>query len=127
MTSESPGLDNIGQIALTIDSVDESLRFYGDTLGMKLIFSFDRMAFLDCGSVGLMLSLPEADGTRGGSVVYFSVPDITEAFASLKSNGVKFNGKPHVVHEDAVHELWMTFFHDPSGNQLALMSEVPKT
>ena len=127
MTSESPGLDNIGQIALTIDSVDESLRFYGDTLGMNLVFSFDRMAFLDCGSVRLMLSLPEADGPRGGSVAYFSVPDITEAFASLKSNGVKFNGKPHVVHEDAVHELWMTFFHDLSGNQLAFMSEVPKT
>ena len=45
-----------------------------------------------------MLSLPESDGPTGGSVVYFTVPDITEAFVSLKSNGVKFNGKPHVVH-----------------------------
>jgi len=24
------------------------------------------------------------------------------------------------------HDLWMTFFHDPEGNLLALMSEVPK-
>ena len=74
-----------------------------------------------------MLSLPESDGPTGGSVVYFTVPDITEAFVSLKSNGVKFNGKPPVVHQDKHHELWMTFFHDPAGNQLALMSEVPKS
>ena len=47
MTKENPGLDNIGQIALTIDSVDEALRFYRDSLGMKLIFSFERMALFD--------------------------------------------------------------------------------
>lgn len=81
MTSESPSLDKIGQIALTINSVDEAIQFYRDALEMQLIFSLERMAFFDFGSVRLMLSLSEADGPRGGSVIYSTVPDITKAFA----------------------------------------------
>ena len=36
-------------------------------------------------------------------------------------------GQPHVIHRDeaAGTEEWMTFFEDPDGNTMALMSRVP--
>jgi hypothetical protein len=39
---------------------------------------------------------------------------------------VAFESRPHLVHQDARHELWLAFFRDTEGNPLGLMSEVPK-
>ena len=85
------------------------------------------MAFFDCGGVRLMLSLPEKPGfDRSGSVLYYKVPNIQEAFNTLSARGVQFIDKPHLVAPMPDHDLWMTFFHDTSKNTLALMSEVPR-
>lgn len=32
---------------------------------------------------------------------------------------------PHLVHRAGTSELWMTFFTDPDGNNLALMADKP--
>ena len=32
--------------------------------------------------------------------------------------------EPHLIAKMPDHDLWMTFFRDPEGNTLALMSEV---
>ena len=34
-----------------------------------------------------------------------------------------FLDKPHVVHRDDAHDLWLAFFTDPDGCRLALMEE----
>jgi methylmalonyl-CoA/ethylmalonyl-CoA epimerase len=61
----------------------------------------------------------------GHSVLYFSVSDIHTATASLRARGVPFRGEPHLIHrhDDGTGE-WMSFFADPEGNTLALMSQV---
>ena len=50
------GLSMIGQIAITVTNVDQSIAFYRDKLGMKLLFQVPNMGFFDCGGIRLMLS-----------------------------------------------------------------------
>jgi extradiol dioxygenase family protein len=57
-------------------------------------------------------------------MVYFSVPDLDEAFATLSERGVTFMDEPHVVHKNDHSEIRMAFFRDLDDNNLALMAEV---
>ena len=127
MTTTTPalGLGAIGQISVNAHDIPRAVRFYRDALGMRLLFEAPpKMAFFDCGSVRLMLSLPEtAEYDHPGSVLYFRVDDIEQAHSSLKERGVEFKDKPHLIARMPDHELWMTFFKDSEGNTLALMAE----
>ena len=40
------------------------------------------------------------------------------------ARGVQFVDEPHLIARMPDHELWMSFFKDPSDNMLVLMSEV---
>ena len=122
--SES-GLNEIGQIALTISDLDKAVAFYRDRLGLKHLFSAPPgLAFFACGSVRLMLSRPEKPGDGGaGAVLYFKVADIDLAHRALAGRGVSFEAEPHLVARMPDHELWMAFFRDPDRNLLALMCE----
>ncbi len=118
------GLATIGQIALTVTDVAQAIAFYRDTLGMKLLFEVPNMGFFDCDGVRLMISGSEKPDEHYGSVIYFKVPDIQQAYATLSERGVPFEGNPHLLARMPDHELWMAFFRDPDHNLLALMSEV---
>ena len=128
MTAHAPevGLSQIGQIALTVTDVERSVRFYNEALGIRLLFrAGPNLAFFDCAGVRLMLSAPERDfKPGGGSVIYFKASDIRATFDALRGRGVTFSDEPHLIAKMPDHELWMTFFNDPDGNTLALMSEV---
>ena len=127
MTTTSPalGLGAIGQISVNAHDIPRAVRFYRDALGMRLLFEAPpKMAFFDCGSVRLMLSLPEtAEYDHPGSVLYFRVDDIEQAYSAFRVRDVEFKDKPHLVARMPDHELWMTFFKDTEGNTLALMAE----
>ncbi|HZI29437.1 MAG TPA: VOC family protein [Gemmatimonadaceae bacterium] len=124
-TTPAVGLNTIGQIAMNAKDIPRAVAFYRDALGMRLLFEAPpKMAFFDCGSVRLMLSLPEtAEYDHPGSVLYFRVDDIDQAYAQLKERGVSFRDQPHLIARRPDHELWMTFFNDSEGNTLALMAE----
>lgn len=118
------GLGPIGQIALTVSDIGRAVTFYRDSLGMRFLFQVPNLAFFDCGGIRLMLSLPEKAAEGSSSVIYYMVGDIQQAFQTLTSRGVAFEGHPHLIARMPDHELWMAFFRDPDGNLLALMSEV---
>ena len=118
------GLARIGQIALTVKDIERAVAFYRDALGMRFLFQVPNMAFFDCGGIRLMLSLPEKSGEGYSSIVYYKVDRIQQAFETLSSRGVPFEGTPHLIAKMPDHDLWMAFFRDPDGNLLALMSEV---
>jgi len=121
------GLDRIGQVHVGVTDVGRATGFYRDVLGIKHLFEFPGMSFFDCGGVRLYLAPPEPGaGVSGTSILYFKVPDIAEAAEVLEGRGVVFKRRPHLVHRDERHELWLGFFEDSEGNTLALMSEVPK-
>ena len=118
-------LQQIAQIAVNVKDVPRAVAYYRDVLGLKLLFEVPpKMAFFLCGSVRLMLSLPEgAEYDHPGSILYYKVTDIEGTAATLKTRGVVFHGEPHLIAKMPDHELWMGFFKDSEGNTLALMEE----
>jgi catechol 2,3-dioxygenase-like lactoylglutathione lyase family enzyme len=115
-------LGPIGQIAIPVTDLDRAIAFYRDALGIPFLFRVPNLAFFDCGGVRLLLDVP-AD-KHHSSVIYFSVPNINEAYQSLAARAVGFEGQPSLIAKMPDHELWMAFFRDPDGNLLAVMSEV---
>lgn len=117
-------LSCLGQIALSVSDADRAEAFYGDALGLPKLFRFGTLVFFDCAGVRLMLegSTIAVPPTKG-VCHYFKVAAIDAAVAELTSKGVAFDDAPHLIAKMPDHELWMTFFKDPDGNQLALMEE----
>ena len=115
----------LGQIALTVSDVARSTTFFRDAVGLRFLFAAGpTLAFFDLGGVRLMLSAPEKELTPGSStVLYIKVPDIDAAFEQMKAQGVSFLDQPHLIAKMPDHDLWMTFFRDPDGHTLALMTE----
>ena len=128
----SEGLGPIGQIALHVSDVEKSVEFYGGLLGMVKIFDAPNLAFFDNGGVRLMLSSMDESSvesdhpheTSSSSVIYYRVGDVQAAHKRFTSAGVLFQDEPHIVHSSENYELWMSFFKEPDGNQLAIMSEI---
>ena len=117
-------LFQIGQIAMPVRDVEKAIAFYRDVLGMRFLFKAPPgLGFFDCAGVRLMLDGPAAAQAGRGSVLYYKVEDIEDAFATLAGRGVAFEGKPHLIAKMPDHELWMAFFRDSEGNTLALMCE----
>lgn len=133
MSSTFPGplppdevaLRRIGQIAVVVRDADRAVRFYRDTLGLRLLFQAPpALAFFDCGGVRIMLTRPEGVGQDGGtSILYYTVDDIHQTYATLSARGVRFVDEPHIIARMPDHDLWMTAFRDSEDNLLALMSE----
>jgi catechol 2,3-dioxygenase-like lactoylglutathione lyase family enzyme len=119
-------LSEIGQIGIAVQDVSRAVEFYRDTLGMKMLFQMPNMAFFDCAGIRLMLSLPEGNqpGEKYVSLIYFKVAEIESAYETLRTRGVEFADKPHLVARMQDHDLWMASFRDPDRNVLELMSEV---
>jgi catechol 2,3-dioxygenase-like lactoylglutathione lyase family enzyme len=118
----------IGQIAINVHDVQRAVRFYRDTLGMRLLFEVPQMAFFDCGGVRLMLGLPSGpEFDHPASILYYQVDDIQTAHDALVTRGVRFTSEPHRVARMPAHDLWIGFFPDTEDNVLALMSEVRRT
>jgi methylmalonyl-CoA/ethylmalonyl-CoA epimerase len=116
-------LGPIGQIAIHVTDIERSIEFCDDTLGMTKIFDVPNLAFFDNGGTRLMLSSGEGEPSGERSVIYYTVDDIQNAHSEFVSAGVSFNADPHVIHSSENYELWMAFFKDPDGNQLAIMDE----
>jgi methylmalonyl-CoA/ethylmalonyl-CoA epimerase len=120
---DRPG--RIGQIAIPVADLERAAAWYADVLGLRLLFRAPPgLAFFECGGIRLMLSRPEqADAGKGG-VVYYLVPDIAAAHATLTTRGAAFVDSPHLVARLPDHDLWMAFCRDSEDNLVGLMSEV---
>ncbi len=127
-TASAVGISRVGQVQIRAHEVERAADFYEKILGLKLLFKAPPgLAFFDCGGVRLMLDRPEKpEVDHNSSILYFAIPYIQAAHATLKSRGVKFEDEPHVIAHMPDHDLWMTFFRDSEGNLMALMSEVRK-
>ena len=118
-------LSSIGQIAMPVLDLARGVEFYRDRLGLRFLFQVPPgLAFFQCGSIRLMVEVPpDKEFQRPGSVLYFNVGDIDEAYRELRQRGVVFRGEPHLIAKMPDHELWMAFFDDGEGNTHALMQE----
>lgn len=120
----SVSFDTIGQIALTVDDLAQAKNFYQNILGMKFLFDAGHLAFLQCGNIRLMLTTPEKQEPRGGTILYYNVSDINATCAAIKARGVSLLEEPHMIAKMPDHDLWMAFLKDPAGNILGIMCEI---
>ncbi len=125
-TYENPPvvIQDIAQIAFTVQNLEEAKAFYRDVLELKFLFDAGTMSFFQCGSVRLMIGEAEHSSPSEGTIVYLRVSDLTSTAQTLSSRGVRFAQEPHLVARMKSHDLWMAFLKDPAGNTLGLMSEV---
>jgi DNA-binding CsgD family transcriptional regulator/catechol 2,3-dioxygenase-like lactoylglutathione lyase family enzyme len=115
-------LGAIGQISRSVKDIAEASKFYGEVLGLAHLFTFGNLAFFDCD--GTRLFLTQGDGGPAESILYFRVPDIHAAHASLAERGAVFVNAPHMIHKHADGtEEWMAFFNDNEGRPLAIMAQ----
>jgi len=119
-------LGPLAQVHVSVRDIDAAVAFYRDVLGLPLLFQVpgQPMAFFDLGAgVRLYLGVPESDEFRSRTVLYYRVDDIDAERNRLVDLGVEFRDEPHVVHRDAVQELWMTATTDPDGHYVILTEE----
>lgn len=117
------GLRRLGQILVPARDLARAVAFYRDVLGVPFLFEVPRMAFFDLHPVRLMLAEHEGESDYAGSILYYRVDDIREAHSMLSERGVTFDLGPSLIAEMEDHDLWMAFFRDSEGNQVALMAE----
>jgi predicted enzyme related to lactoylglutathione lyase len=105
-----------------------SKKFYGETLGVPQVYEVPgQLVFFDLAGIWLMLSrASEQEPAQPGSVLYFAVDDIQDAYQRLQQRGVTFLGKPHKIADMGTYELWMAFFRDPDQTALAIRAEIAK-
>ncbi len=117
----------IKQVAVTVSDVQRALSFYRDILGLQFLFSpSENLAFLQAGSVRLMLSTPQGAGAVGAnSILYFQVADIEASHAALVVKGARSERAPQLAAKMQGHDLWIGFLRDPDGNLVGLMEEKP--
>jgi catechol 2,3-dioxygenase-like lactoylglutathione lyase family enzyme len=109
---------NLAFVMLGAADVDRSIEFYRDVLGLTLSGRFDDFAFLDTGSVTLVVT---AELSRNGEAlseaceVVFAVDSVTQAYAALKER-IAFTNEPRPVNA----QNWAVNFRDPDGHSLSL-------
>ncbi len=115
-------LGPIGQVARRVLDIQASTAWFRDVLGLRHLYTFGHLSFFDC--EGVRLFLQQGEGAKENSILYFKVADIHAAATALKERGVAFIDAPHMIHrhQDGSEE-WMTFFTDPDGQPLGLMSQ----
>lgn len=117
-------LGPIGQISRSVSDIKQAEHWYGQVLGLPHLYTFDKLAFFDCGGVRLFLSQQEKPAD-GESILYLRVSDIHRAHDELLARGVEFTSAPHMIHRHADGmEEWMAFFKDPEGRPLAIMAQM---
>jgi predicted enzyme related to lactoylglutathione lyase len=117
-------LGAVGQISLHVRDGTRAEQFYGETLGLRHLYTFGDLAFFDMDGTRLYLHRKDEADWQPGSILYFRVDDIQAAWDELGRRGVELMEAPHVifVHEDGLEE-WMAFFADGEGNKLALLEQ----
>lgn len=120
-----PEIFQLGQLAITVQSVKAALEFYRDVLGLKFLFApGENLAFLQCGETRIMLTTPQGSGAVGrNSIPYFKVRNIEAYFKETKLKGASIEREPAFTAKLEDHELWIGFLKDPDGNLIGIMEE----
>ena len=118
-------ITEIGQVAITVNKIEEALAFYRDILGLRYLFSpSEGLAFLQCGVTRVMLSTPQGAGEVGkNSILYFKTTHIEDTFRDRVSQGADKEREPQMAAKMEDHELWIGFLRDPDSNLVGIMEE----
>ena len=113
-----------GNVTLCVAELDRALRFYIETLGMKLVEESPGWAVVDAGEgfdIGLRVTVPDPAAQPSSRVsVGFRVKGLfDDALAVLENRGIRFEKK-------SAGAMKIAAFVDPDENPLYLYAEEPK-
>ena len=114
-------IESLNHVSVQTKQLDESMRFYVDVLGAKVIsrpnFSFGG-AWLYIS--GIQIHLIEQGSPAGrseidtrGNHISFAVADVDAAEARLKQYGITYKRK--LIEDRGIHQI---FFQDPDGHTI---------
>ncbi|MCA1198041.1 VOC family protein [Sphingomonas sp. R647] len=110
--------------ALSVTSLDRSIPWYENVLGMTLMYRMDEIAWCELTSsvarVSVGLSQVESAGGPGGATLTFGVTDLDTAKAALDAAGVRQDGP---INEIPGMVRLLTFY-DPDGNALMFYQDL---
>ena len=112
---------------IAVKDIDESKKFYGETLGLKIVKDDGYGVLYASGSnEGQLFVYPAPTaGTSQATIATWEVADVKSITAKLEQVGVKFEKYefPGVEYDGPVHIMGgmkSAWFKDPSGNILGL-------
>jgi lactoylglutathione lyase len=113
---------DVRMVVLSTDDLDESIKFYSETLGMPLKFRDGaHFAALDGGSITLALATAIDHPLPGKVVVGIKTADVDAAAKAIEDNGGAIVKGPY---NDA-HER-RAVVYDHKGNGLVFYSPLPR-
>ena len=111
-----------GNVTVYVSNMDSAVRFYSETLGLRLAYRFgDQFASVEAGK-GLTIGLHPAStefpaGRKGSMAIGLELNEsIRDAVRTLESRGVRFLG---TIHQDKSGSY--AHFDDPDGNRLYIV------
>ena len=121
----TPAIQDIGQIAITVEDVAVAKKFYTEVLGLRSLFDAGpNLSFVAVGSVRLMLTVPQGAGEAGkNSIIYFRITGLADFYRGAIERGALAEREPQLSARLPDHELWIGFVRDPDGNLVGLMEE----
>jgi len=117
--SSAVQLSGITAVMLGVRDLAQSVAFYKDKLGLKVIMQEPGLALLQAGAVmlglnpGMGRSLPQL---AGATEVVFQVDNVRAAHQSLTAKGITFVSEPHAVTPTS----WAAHFRDVDGHLLSV-------
>jgi catechol 2,3-dioxygenase-like lactoylglutathione lyase family enzyme len=109
-------------ITLFVDNLESSIDFYGNKLGLDLVFQDESSVLYKCGNTyinlliksAVELAAPEPVGSNNGVTAVYTLPfmDVDNAAAELVEAGVKLLNGPI----DRPWGVRTVSFQDPSGH-----------
>jgi catechol 2,3-dioxygenase-like lactoylglutathione lyase family enzyme len=127
----SAGLGDFDIVAfVTVVDAERALRFYGETLGLRLVGEERPYAMVfDAHGVMLRVAIAKEKPTFPGTVLGWRVPDVAALVKALMRAGVRFERYPSLPQDEL--GIWSTptgakvaWFKDPDGNTLSV-SQLP--
>lgn len=115
----------IGQLILRVDDLDRSVEFWTDVVGLALSSRAGQFAFLEGGSVQLVLNrLDNRAPDESLTEIVFEVDDVRSAFDELALRGVPFEVDLRPVTASGDRQLLAAHFQDPDGHLASVVGWV---
>lgn len=109
----------ISYVTIFVKNFDETLHFYTDILGLRILQGKDGFAMLDTHPVRINIHGGSPENPSDTTEVSFSVSDLDKTYRYLTERGVKITRDP-MTYPDGPS---MFNFMDPEGNPLAAVQE----
>jgi predicted transcriptional regulator YdeE/predicted enzyme related to lactoylglutathione lyase len=111
--TKGPVLERIGVIFRHVEDLENARSFYGETLGLQQAWrSSDGAIAYTTGSGPTLIVTKKGSGIESLTDFNFETPDISQAYRSMKANGVEV-GQIKIAGSTS-----MFFFQDPDGHTM---------